>query len=88
MIEMTRERYQQGGGWQMAAELGTKDKKKRRKKANKPSNSNLALLLYKDKITKPPHTVCVHLGKGERCRKGGRYRQGVLYAYSLAERQV
>lgn len=60
----------------MAAELGTKDKKKRRKKANKPSNSNLALLLYKDKITKPPHTVCVHLGKGERCRKGGRYRQG------------
>lgn len=84
MIEMTRERYQQGGGQQMAAELETKEKKK----ANKPSNSNLALLLYKDKITKPPHTVCVHLGKGERCRKGGRYRRGVLHAYSLAERQV
>ncbi len=65
MIEMTRERYQQGGGRQMAAELETKDKKEK-KKANKPSNSNLALLLYKDKITKPPHAVCVHLGTGER----------------------
>lgn len=71
----------------MAAELETKDKKEK-KKANKPSNSNLALLLYKDKITKPPHAVCVHLGTGERGRKGGRYRRGVLHTYSLAERQV
>jgi len=67
----------------MAAKLETKEKK-----ANKPSNSNLSLLLYKDKITKQPHTVCVHLEKVERCRKGGRYRQGALHAYSLAECQV
>lgn len=56
----------------MVAELETKEKK-----ANKPSDSNLSLLLYKDKITKQPHAVCVHLEKGERCRKGGRYRQRV-----------
>lgn len=39
----------------MVAELETKDKK--------PSNSNLALFLNKDKITTPPHALCVHLGK-------------------------
>lgn len=86
MIEMTRERYQQGG---TADGSGPGNKRKKRwKRQTNLLTQTCPCFSTKIKITKQPHAVCVHLEKGERCRKGGRYRQGALHAYSLAECQV